>query len=647
MTRTPAATALVLFLFRALLAAGPARAAVSAPVLKWQRGGCFTSWCQTGWYSSPAVADLDGDGTPEVIWGSYDVVVLNGATGALKWRAPNASRVWPGIAIADLTANGSPEVIVGRSGDQLTVYDGQLNVVWARSPFGQGEVRTLAVSDLESDGSLDIVVGCAAGIPDRYLNAYDAAGNMRAGWPARHAGDPGYGWGMYNENVAVGDLDGDGNKEVVGPTDTHYITVLDRDGGQIAANAIYGAGKVWSQVGVHVDQAVDLRGYANCGVEHRPNFADSAPVIADVDGDGTREIVVVGNVYNCGTDPYTDLYQMPFILKRDRTRWSGSGFDWTVIPTPGPGSAPLSEDYNVIENSVPNPAVADLDGDGRREIVFPSYDGKVHAYWLDKTEHGSWPYVIPGTGIRFASEVVIADLDDDGHAEVLFTSWPQKSVGGSGKLHVLDYLGNSLFAVDLPAPFGGDTWNGGLGAPTLANVDADADLEIVIGTVSTGIVVYDLPGTANARVFWRTGRGSYLRNGVAPGTAVPPVASRFYTLPPCRLVDTRNPAGPVGGPALASGAQRVFTLTGSCGVPSTARALSVNATVVPGATGYLVLFPGDGDLPPTTSLHSRAGRNRANNAMVPLATSGSGALKVLNVAPTATDFILDVNGYYR
>jgi hypothetical protein len=50
---------------------------------------------------------------------------------------------------------------------------------------------------------------------------------------------------------------------------------------------------------VHVDDAVDLRGYAECGVEHRPNFANSAPVIADLNGDGVREIVVVGNVYNC------------------------------------------------------------------------------------------------------------------------------------------------------------------------------------------------------------------------------------------------------------------------------------------------------------------------------------------------------------
>ena len=48
----------------AVLTAVPVAAAVQAPVLKWQRGGCFGSWCQTGWYSSPAVADLDGTGSP-------------------------------------------------------------------------------------------------------------------------------------------------------------------------------------------------------------------------------------------------------------------------------------------------------------------------------------------------------------------------------------------------------------------------------------------------------------------------------------------------------------------------------------------------------------------------------------------------------
>jgi len=187
-----------------------------------------------------------------------------------------------------------------------------------------------------------------------------------------------------------------------------------------------------------------------------------------------------------------------------------------VIPPPPPNSKPLSEDFTVIENSVPNAVVADLDNDGKKEILFPSYDGRVHAYWLDKTQHGNWPYKVPGSGIRFASEPVVADLDNDGHAEVIFTSWPEKKpTSNVGQLHVLDYLGNPLFTLGLPGAFPGNQYNGSLSAPTIANIDADPDLELIIGTVNSGAVAYDLPNTPNARVLWGTGRGNYRRTGMA------------------------------------------------------------------------------------------------------------------------------------
>lgn len=490
---------------------------VAAPTLQWAYGGCFTSWCQTGWYASPAVANLDLDSQLEVIWGSYDVVALDGVDGALQWRAPNSSRVWPGVAVADLTGDGDLEIIVGRGSDQLTVYNHLGGVEWTRNPFGNGEVRTLAVENLDTEPELEIIVGRASGGSTRQLNVFEANGSVRSGWPARHDNEPGYGWGMYNENVTVADLNNDGFKEIIGPTDTHYITALDHQGNQLPVNASYSPRTVWSQVGVHVDQAADTVGYANCGTQHRPNFANSAPAIADVDNNGTPEIIVVGDVYNCAIgDPDGDLYHLPWILKLDRTRWSGSGFDWTVIPAPSPGSGPLSQDYSVIQNSVTNAVVADLDGDGLKEILYPSYDGKLHAYWLDKTEHGSWPHDVPGSGIRFASEPIVVDLDNigDGHAEVIFTSWPENGGNRIGQLHILDYLGNQLHALNLPAPRG-DDWNGGLGAPTIANIDSDANMELVIGTVASGVVAYDLPGTANARILWGTGRGSYKRTGVS------------------------------------------------------------------------------------------------------------------------------------
>src|SRR5262249_7999842 len=136
-------------LLAAALSLAPALAAaqISAPVLKWQRGGCTAGGCQTGWYASPAIADLDLDGSPDVVWGASGVVAVYGAPGALKWRAPSGQRVWPGLAVADLTGDGPPEIIAGRSGDQLTVYNGAGGALWTVNPFGSGEVRSLAVED--------------------------------------------------------------------------------------------------------------------------------------------------------------------------------------------------------------------------------------------------------------------------------------------------------------------------------------------------------------------------------------------------------------------------------------------------------------------------------------------------------------------
>jgi hypothetical protein len=598
-----------------LLAPLAASAAVSAPVLKWQKGGCVTSsYCQTGWYASPAVADLDGDGTAEVVWASYDLTILDGATGTLEKRTTNAQRAWPGIVVADLTASPGLEIVVGRGGNQVALYDRTGTEIWTRNPWASGEVRTLAVDDFENDGTLEIVVGRAAGAATQQVNVYEPDGTVRPGWPARHASDPGYGWGMYNENVAIGDLDGNGQVEIYNPTDTHYITALDPAGNQIAANAMYGSGKVWSQVGVHVDQAADLRGYADCGIEHRPNFANCAPAIGDVDGNGTLEFVTTGDVYDCSIgDPDGDLYVLPWILKRDRTRWSNVAWDWTNIPLPGASAGPLSEDYTVLENAVHNTVLADLDGDGNLEILYPSYDGKLHAFWLDRTEHGSWPFVVPGAGIRFAGEPVVADLDDDGQAEVIVGSWPQKGFGYTGKLTILSSTGTVLQQIDLPLPVGSATWNGALGAPTIANIDADADYELVVGTSSAGVVAYDLPGSSNARILWGTGRGSSRRTGRAP-TPIPVEASRPGTTvlraskqlgtamwatfaPACGARDHAIywGNGPISGSVAWTGV--------SCGQGTDGVAL-----FDPGATGSLLYFVAVGQ---TSAAEGSYGRNSA------------------------------------
>jgi hypothetical protein len=124
-------------------------------------------------------------------------------------------------------------------------------------------------------------------------------------------------------------------------------------------------------------------------------------------------------------------------------------------------------------------------------------------------------------------------------------------------------------------------------------------------------------------------------------------ALSFYSVTPCRLVDTRNPSGPLGGPSLGAGSLRIFTAIGSCGIPAGAKSLSVNVTVsTPAATGFLSLYPGNAIPMGTSSLSFSAGQTRANNAIIKLSTDGLGTLAVQNVSSGNVDVIVDVNGYF-
>ena len=504
---------------------------IQAPAVKWQNAGCYSSWCETGWYSSPAVADLDGDGAMEVIASAYSIVVLDGETGAVQWRmasghdrsepdADNVGRTWPGIVVADVDGDGEPEIVTAHSGGYVSVYDSQgyFEPGWPQVPTSR-ELRGLSVYDLDRDGSLEIVVTGA--VYDKINTwVFEHNGTLRPGWP-QLGNDSGYAYGVFNANAAIGDLDGDGQGEIVVPSDVHYICAYEPDGAQIPANPIYG-GKGWGRVGVWESLTIELRGWGECdGVReesYRTNFAHGPAVVADVNGDGSAEVVATGNVYDCSVGHPPGKYNGVYLFNADRSRFQADGYDWQTLPLDT--GAPLSEDYDVIENNQPNPVVVDLDGDGELEIVYSSYDGRVHAFWLDKTEHDNWPYsVFTGGPYRFASEPVAADLNADGYAEVIVASWVQKGSYQTGKLHILDCQGNPMYEVDLPPAYGSPDWNGALPAPTLANLDADADLELVLNTAHSGFVAYDLPGTANARILWGTGRGNYQRTGsIPPGT---------------------------------------------------------------------------------------------------------------------------------
>jgi len=122
---------------------------------------------------------------------------------------------------------------------------------------------------------------------------------------------------------------------------------------------------------------------------------------------------------------------------------------------------------------------------------------------------------------------------------------------------------------------------------------------------------------------------------------------KFFTLPPCRIIDTRGPLGPFGGPSLTAGVNRSFNLAGQCGIPSTARAVAVNVTVVNSSTAsFVVLFPGDIAPPAVSTINFRPGQVRANNAVLSLSSQPPGFVVAL-VAAGSVDMLLDVSGYFQ
>jgi len=126
-----------------------------------------------------------------------------------------------------------------------------------------------------------------------------------------------------------------------------------------------------------------------------------------------------------------------------------------------------------------------------------------------------------------------------------------------------------------------------------------------------------------------------------------PVPAAFYSVTPCRLVDTRGATGPYGAPALNANTDRSFVIGGQCGVPPTAKAVAVNLTVTqPQALGDLRLYPGGGSLPNTSTMNYRSGQTRANNSIVNLGLQSDLAVRCVQGNGTV-HFILDVTGYFE
>jgi hypothetical protein len=143
---------------------------------------------------------------------------------------------------------------------------------------------------------------------------------------------------------------------------------------------------------------------------------------------------------------------------------------------------------------------------------------------------------------------------------------------------------------------------------------------------------------------------------VSAARAVGPL--QFYSVTPCRLLDTRDPNGVTGGPALSNGVIRSFAVYGSnaraCGIPSdgTVRAVSLNVTIAsPTYFGHLTIWPYNTTLPGVSTINFAGAEPAiANGAIVETTVNSSfqlSARPVLGGTGGNVHLIIDITGYFK
>jgi hypothetical protein len=528
---------------------------VQAPVFVRNHAG------QTSWFASPIVADLDGDGSNELVVATYDIFIYS-STGALLDVADDGSgRVYAPHVVADLDGDGTTEVVVGR-GHQVIAFewfDASLHVKagWPADTTAGGnppEVRGMAAADLDGDGTIEVVVTTTQTVPTADGGAqvfilspdgssYQPAGGHVPAWPRYNnlhgpgndadRNGPGHsGFGCYGLNVGVGDIDDDPAQEIIVTYDNHFIQAFDHDGVAIDSSAYFtnrtppwvGNPLTWGQFIRWADPQVEHNHYhLHTGTWPHPDWTEwlqwtaSPPSVADLEGDGRNEVVGVPNVERYV--PYVTQAYALMVLEGshgDGSRSARRLAGWEVLPR---GDAPIVVDGWYPPSGIPSPTIVNITGDSRPEIVVSLNDGWVYCFsstgqrlWRTNYRHGQ--------PIMFSSEVTVADLNRDGAPELLLATYGDPDVHSSGRLMILSAQGGVLHDLALPNPGHNGNGNGAPAAPAVGDLDGDGQLEVFVQTFDHGLDVFTVAGSGTNCVLWPTARGGPLRTGAPNGPSL-------------------------------------------------------------------------------------------------------------------------------
>ncbi len=432
-------------------------------------------------------ADIDGNGTKEIILGYNTQVSAVDHTGAQLPGWPqtidpqnSGAHIQVSPTVADLDGDGSPEILAANDQNKVFIWNanGTLRSGWPKNLAGFS--TNIAVDDLTGDGQKEIIISTNGS-----MRVCDTNGVMLPGWPLSIQ--------ALNGPPAIGDVDGDGQKEIVvatlnGPTNLYII----KANGVVMPN--------WPKA---------------INPQLAPNFiARSYPALGDLDGDGTMECVIGsanGLVY--------------------AFRANGSNI-------PGWPQATKAAAVN-------SPAIGDIDGDGVPEVVAGNdriiengaSANYLYAWHANGTILPNWPvkYDRQITGSSFGyGAPALADLDQDGRADIIVTS--DTNANSFSPLNAYKFDGSKVPGFPKPTlEMGAFSTN----TAAVADLDGDGFMEMVWIDVSGRIYVWDLSAPSNAVAPWPMFQHDERHTGASLRTP--------ETIPPTATITSPNNGSHVAG----------------------------------------------------------------------------------------------------
>jgi hypothetical protein len=240
-----------------------------------------------------------------------------------------------------------------RDGDGNPLTDG----VFYRTPATAFHYQTPTVVDIDSDGRDEIILGTRSAT----MYALNEDGSSVPGWPYTLPGEPA-------GSFAAGDVDDDGNLELVCHTRTSHVFLFNHDG-SVAT------------------------GWPRYIPINEPPFSPS-PALADFDGDGKLEIVLVG---------YTSSATRLCVIKSNGQDYPG----WPIT-------------FNTVVYAECSPVVCDVDGDGRLDILIGDESRYIYAFDIDGQMIDGFP-VATGDAVR--ATTFVDDVDQDGDVDLVVAGW--------------------------------------------------------------------------------------------------------------------------------------------------------------------------------------------------------------------------------